>query len=105
MRLRLRLRWREVNYVCIKLTDEAREIVVFEVLGEQISSEIGGLPDDESRASLIPGNDVVGGGIVDELVGLGEKRRRKRPLRHWWKEGKNEKSIGKNELRGGGIVR
>lgn len=68
--------------VSVKLTDKAGEVVVFEISGKQISGEIGGLPDDEGSARLVPGNDAVGGRIVDELVGLGEKGRRERPLCH-----------------------
>lgn len=41
-------------YVSVELANETGEIVVFEVLGKQISGEFGRSPDDERRSILAP---------------------------------------------------
>lgn len=61
----------ERAYVSVELSDEAREVVMLEVVGQEISGELGRAPDDERRVVLAPGDDVVCGGIVHQVVGLG----------------------------------
>lgn len=52
---------------------------MLEVIGEEIACELGRAPDDERGEPVVaPGDNVVGGGIVDELVGFGQER-----SRHW----------------------
>lgn len=46
---------------------------MFEVVGKEIASELGRAPDDESSFVFAPGDNVIGGGIVDELIGFGEE--------------------------------
>lgn len=62
--------------VGIELADEAGEVVVFEIRREKEASELGWVPDDEAVVGGAPRNDVVGGGIVDHVVGLLKERRR-----------------------------
>lgn len=38
---------------------------MFEVVGEEIASELRGAPDDESGVVFAPGDNVIGGGVVD----------------------------------------
>jgi hypothetical protein len=57
-------------YVSVELANEAGEVVVLEVLRKQIASELSGAPDDEGRSVVVPGNEVVDGGVVDHLVSL-----------------------------------
>jgi len=64
----------EWMYISVELADEAGEIVVLEVVGEEIAGELRGTPDDESGVVFAPGDNVIGGGIVDQLVSLGEER-------------------------------
>lgn len=49
---------------------------MLEIFGKQISGEDGGVPDDEGRSVVVPGDHVVDGLIVNELIGFGQKRRR-----------------------------
>lgn len=60
--------------ISVELADKAGEIVVLEVVGEEIAGELRGTPDDESGVVFAPGDNVIGGGIVDQLVSLGEER-------------------------------
>jgi len=63
------------------LANEAGKVVVFEIFRKQIPGKNGGVPDDEGCSRIVPGNDIIDGVIVDELVGFGEKRRRNGSLR------------------------
>lgn len=63
------------------MSNEAREIIVLEILGEQISGEHRRIPHHEARSVLVPGDHVLYAGVLDELIGLGQERRRRRPLR------------------------
>jgi hypothetical protein len=38
---------------------------VLEVLRKQIANELSGAPDDEGRSVVVPGNDVVDGGVIN----------------------------------------
>ncbi|KAI6676561.1 hypothetical protein NL676_037357 [Syzygium grande] len=60
-------------YVGVELADEAGEVVVLEAPGEEVAGKGGGVPDDEGGAVVAPRDDVIDGGVVDELVGLGEE--------------------------------
>jgi len=62
------------------LANEAGEIVVFEVFGKQILSEIGLFPNDKSVSRFAPGNNVVGGRVVHQQIRLRQKRRWRRTL-------------------------
>lgn len=62
--------------VGIELSDEAGEVVMLEVSGEEAGSEVGGIPDDEAGLGGAPGDDLIGRGIVYHLVGLLKERSR-----------------------------
>ena len=51
---------------------------MLEVVGEEVAGELRRTPDDEGGVVFAPRDDVVGDGIVDELVRFGEKRSRDR---------------------------
>jgi hypothetical protein len=51
---------------------------VLEVVWEQVTRELGRAPDDEGGLVLPPRHDVVGAGVVHQLVRLGQERRRHR---------------------------
>jgi hypothetical protein len=67
------------TYVGVELPDEGGEVAVLEVLGQEVPGELGRVPDDEGVAAGAPGDDVVGGRVVDHVVGLDEERRRPCP--------------------------
>lgn len=58
------------------MADEAGEVVVLEIVREEVAGELRRAPDDEGGVVFSPRDDVVGGGIVDKLVRLGQKWRR-----------------------------
>jgi hypothetical protein len=60
-------------YVCIELAHEAREVVVLEEAGEEAAGELVEVPDDEAVEGGAPGDNGVGEGVVDHLVGLGDE--------------------------------
>lgn len=68
-------------YVGVELPDEAGKVVVLEILWEQISGEDGGVPDHKARPVGVPGYDVINCGIIDQLIGFAQKRRRRTSLR------------------------
>lgn len=51
---------------------------MLEVVGEEVAGELRRAPDDEGGVVFTPRDDVVGGGVVDELVGFGEEGSRDR---------------------------
>lgn len=59
--------------ISVELADEAGEVVVFEVVGEEVTGELRRAPNDKSGVVFTPRDDVVGGGIIDELICLGQK--------------------------------
>jgi hypothetical protein len=63
------------------LTNEAGEIIVFEMFWKQIASENGRVPNDEGGSIFIPRDNIVDGFIFNEVIGFDEKRRRNRSLR------------------------
>lgn len=69
------------THVGVELANEAREIVVLEVLREQVSGEFSGPPDDEGRSVLVPGNQLIDGRIINKLISFCEKRSWERSLR------------------------
>jgi len=62
-------------YIGIKLANKGREVVVLEITREQIASEDGRIPNNEGRSIFVPRDDIINGGILDELVSFGQKRR------------------------------
>lgn len=58
------------------MADEGGEVVVFEVVGEEVTGELRRPPNDKGGVVFAPRYDVVGGGVVDELVRFGQKRSR-----------------------------
>lgn len=58
------------TYIGVELPDEAGEIIVLEVGGKEAGGELGGIPDDEAGLCAAPGDDFVGGRIVNHVVGL-----------------------------------
>ena len=54
---------------------------MLEILREEVPGEDGRVPNDEGGSVVVPGDDVVDGLVLDELVGLGEERRRNGSLR------------------------
>jgi hypothetical protein len=50
------------------LANEAGEVVVFEVVREEVSSEFRRTPDDEGGVIFTPRDDVICGRIIDKLV-------------------------------------
>uniref|UniRef100_A0A453LDK8 Uncharacterized protein n=1 Tax=Aegilops tauschii subsp. strangulata TaxID=200361 RepID=A0A453LDK8_AEGTS len=70
----------ERTYVGVELPHEAREVVVLEVLGEQVPGELRRPPHHERRPVLAPRDHVVHRRVLDELVRLGQERRRQGPL-------------------------
>lgn len=60
----------------IKLADEAGEVVVLEIGGEEGASELGRVPDHEAVLGVAPRHDVVRGRVVHHVVRLHQERRR-----------------------------
>ena len=65
-----------ITYICVELSNEAGEVVVLEVTGQDGGGELVGIPDDEAVASSAPRNNGVGGRILHHVEGLGEERGR-----------------------------
>lgn len=61
------------TYVGVELANEAREVVVLEVFGEKVTSELGGTPNDKGGVVVAPRDDMVGEWVVNELVRFGKK--------------------------------
>lgn len=59
--------------VGVELPHKAGEVVMFEVVGQQISGEFRWSPDYKSGKILAPRNNVIGSRIVDKLVSFGEE--------------------------------
>lgn len=64
-----------MTYISIELADKAGKVVVFEVLGEQIFGELGGIPNNEAVASGSPRDDGIGDGIIHHFIGFGKEGR------------------------------
>lgn len=65
-----------MTYVGVELANKAGEIVVLEVNGEKIPSELHGLPHDEAVPALPPRYHLVGPLVLHHLVRLHQERRR-----------------------------
>lgn len=59
--------------VGVELADEAGEVVVLEVVGEEVTGELRRPPNDKGGVVFTPRDDVVGAPIVNQLIGLGQK--------------------------------
>lgn len=68
---------KEGNYIGVKLPDEAGEIIVLEVLGKKIFSELWWIPHDETVVVSTPRHNRIGCGIVNHVIGLAQERRRR----------------------------
>lgn len=55
------------------MSHKAGEIVVFEVVREEVTGEFGRSPYDKGGVIFAPRDNVIGGGVVDKLVGLCEE--------------------------------
>jgi len=75
--VRTKKRREKGTHVSVKLSDEAREVVVLEILRQKISGKLRHVPDDEAVVAFAPGHDRVGGRIVHHVVGFTEKWRRR----------------------------
>ena len=64
---------RKEAYIGVELPDETREVVVLEVIRKEIAGELRRAPDDEGGVVFAPGDDVIGGGVVHQLIGFGEE--------------------------------
>jgi len=64
------------TYVGVELPNKAGEVVVLEVVGKQISGELRRSPHHKGGVVLSPRHNVVSGGIIHQIVSLGEKRSR-----------------------------
>lgn len=101
-----------LTYVSVELANEGGEVIVLEVIGEDVASELRRSPHDEGGDAVVaPGNNVVGRGVVDQLVRLRQERRRYRFVRVHCADGRGASSlpapihhgrIGLGRGRGGG---
>lgn len=67
--------------VGVELPDEAGEVIVFEELGEEVTGEFRGAPDDKSGAIMVPRDDMISGRVIDKVEGLDKERGRARSRR------------------------
>ena len=63
-----------MTYIGIELTDEAGEIVVFEIGWEKNAREFRRVPNDEAFVIRAPRNDLICGGIIHHVIRLLNKR-------------------------------
>lgn len=70
---------------------------MLEVAGKEVASELVGLPHYKARPIAVPGDDVVGGPFLHQLVRFCEERRRhKLGLRHErWSELASLSAVGR----------
>ena len=59
-----------VEIVHVQLTDEATEVIVLEVFWKDLVRELVYLLNYETIALGVPGNNIVGGGILDYFEGF-----------------------------------
>ena len=69
--------WSGATHVGVELPDEAGEVVVLEVLGQQVPREVGRVPHHEAGAAGAPRHHAVGRRVLHHLVGLDQERRRR----------------------------
>jgi hypothetical protein len=69
-------------YVGVELPDEAGEVVVLEVLGQEVPGELGRVPHHEAVVGGAPRNYRVGCRVVHHVVRLAQERRRRVRVRH-----------------------
>lgn len=72
---------KKLTHISIKLANKAGKVVMLEIVREKITRKLRRAPDDEGGVVFAPRDDMVGGGIVDQLIRLGQKRRRNGFLR------------------------
>lgn len=61
-------------YIGIELTNEAGEIVVLEISGQDLLREVKRVDDDEAVAGSSPRDQIVRRWIVDHLISLHNER-------------------------------
>lgn len=66
------------TYICVKLANKAREVVMFEEGGEEICCKLLRPPHDKRCSIRVPRYDVVRRRILNKHVGFGQERRRSR---------------------------
>lgn len=63
------------THISIKLADKAWEIVVLEIPGQDEPGELHRVPNHEATAGGTPRYDQIQRRVVDQIEGLGQKRR------------------------------
>ena len=61
-------------YICIELSNKAREVVVLEESWEEAARELVEIPHNEAIHGRAPRDNRVGEGIINHLIGFGHKR-------------------------------
>ena len=69
------MKQRRRSYVGVELSDEAGEVAVLEVGGEEEIREGGGVEDEEGVACGAPAHDGVRGRVADHVERLRHERR------------------------------
>lgn len=62
-------------YISVKLSNKAGEVIVLEVFGQKVFSELGRIPDDEAVIRSTPRNNVIGSRIIHHIVSLDQEGR------------------------------
>ena len=75
--MKSRERHHHQTHISVELADEAGEVVVLEILGQQILGELRGVPHHEAVVLRPPRNDRVRRRIVHHVVRLAQERRRR----------------------------
>lgn len=58
-------------YISVELANEGREVVVLEEVGEDVPRKLRRAPHDKGGDAVVaPRDDVVGAGVVHQLVSL-----------------------------------
>lgn len=61
------------TYIGVELADKAGKIVVLEVIREEVTSKFRRAPYYKSSVIFTPGDDMVSGRVVHELVSFGQE--------------------------------
>ena len=60
-----------MTYIGVELADEAREIVVLEVVRKEVTSELRWTPNNKSGVIFTPGDYMVCARVIYKLVSFG----------------------------------
>lgn len=76
---------RKKTYICVKLPNKAREIIVLEVSGQKTHGKGLWIPNNEAIVATTPRNYMVCGSVLHDVVGFCEKRGRTSVMKslHW----------------------